>query len=202
MLVPLLLDNVVLMAHLTDVIAQAGVAVHASAVLWWRAIIGLALIGVVDVVVQRRKHAVRLKMSPREVRDERAQAEGRPESKQRRRALGLRRARNLRVDAIRRATVVITNPTRVAVALRYAPPLIDVPTVVARGADLMAPFVRAVARLFAVPVIEAPELARSLYLHVDIDEPIPEECYAAVAAIFTWIVRSRGALRRGDEEDM
>jgi flagellar biosynthetic protein FlhB len=66
----------------------------------------------------------------------------------------------------------------------------------------MAPFVRAVARLFAVPVIEAPELARSLYLHVDIDEPIPEECYAAVAAIFTWIVRSRGALRRGDEEDM
>jgi flagellar biosynthesis protein FlhB len=51
-----------------------------------------------------------------------------------------------------------------------------------------------------VPVIESPELARMLYRRADIDEPIPEECYAAVAAIFAWILRTHGVLRRGDED--
>jgi len=184
-----------------DPFAQAGAALQSCVRLWAHAAAVLAMAGAIDIIVQRRRHGLRLKMTPRELRDERAQAEGRPEAKQRRRVLGARQARNVRIAAIRRATAVVTNPTHLAIALRYAPPAIDVPVVVARGADLMAPIVRAAAHAFGVPVVESPELAWMLYSTADVDEAIPEECYAAVAAVFTWIIRTRGALRRGDDDE-
>ncbi|MDQ6767708.1 MAG: EscU/YscU/HrcU family type III secretion system export apparatus switch protein [Candidatus Eremiobacteraeota bacterium] len=199
--IPLFLQAVRPLAQAQDIMAQSGAAASMFVSLWWRAVIVLATVAILDVMLQRRRHAARLRMSPRELREERAKTEGRPETKQRRRAVGARRARNLRIAAIRRATAVITNPTHLAVALRYSPPSIDVPTVVARGADLMAPVVRSAARTFGVPIVESPELARTLYLSVDVDQPIPEECYAAVAAIFSWIIRTHGRLRRGDEEE-
>jgi len=202
LLTPVLFHHIAIIAQMSDVIAQAVAAVHASASLWWRALAAVALVAVIDVVVQRRRHALRLKMSQRELREERAQTEGRPEARQRRRAIGLRRVRGLRIGAIRRATAIIANPTHLAVALRYAPPQIEVPVVVARAAGLMAPVVRAAAEDHGVPIVESPELARMLYLHVDVDEQIPEEYYAAVAAIFTWIMKTHGALRRGDEDGM
>jgi flagellar biosynthesis protein FlhB len=202
LLSPILFRDVSMLAQLRDIVAQSLAAVHAAGVLWWRALIAVALVAVIDVIVQRRKHSTRLRMSPRELREERAQTEGRPEARQRRRSAGLRRVRDLRIDAIRRATAVVANPTHVAVALRYAPPKVDVPVVVARGAGLMVPVVRAVAVAAGVPIVESPELARMLYANVDVDEQIPEQYYAAVAAIFTWIIRTRGALRRGDEDGM
>ena len=201
LLTPILFHEIIVLAQLPDVVAQAVAAAHAGAILWWRAVVAVALVAAIDVVIQRRKHAMRLKMSPRELREERAQTEGRPEARQRRRAVGARRMRGLRIDAIRRATAVVANPTHFAVALRYAPPQIDVPIVVARARGLMAPVVRIVAGTFGVPIVESPELARMLYENVDVDEHIPEEYYAAVAAIFTWIIRTHGALRRGDEEN-
>jgi flagellar biosynthetic protein FlhB len=202
LLTPILFHSITMLAQMSDIVAQTAGAAHAGAVLWWRALIAVALVAVIDVIVQRRKHAVRIKMSPRELREERAQTEGRPEARQRRRAAGLRRLRGLRIDAIRRATAVIANPTHVVVALRYAPPQIDVPVVIARAAGLMAPIVRGVAVAAGVPIVESPELARMLYANVDVDEQIPEEYYAAVAAIFTWIIRTHGGLRRGDEDGM
>jgi flagellar biosynthetic protein FlhB len=199
---PLLFRHIVIIAQTRDMFVQAIAAAHASAGLWWRALVAVAIVAVIDVIVQRRRHAARLKMSPRELREERAQTEGRPEARQRRRAIGLRRVRGLRIDAIRRATAVIANPTHYAIALRYAPPQIDVPVVVARAAGLMAPVVRAAADAHGVPVVESPELARMLYHNVEVDDQIPEKYYAAVAAVFTWITMTHGALRRGDEEGM
>ncbi len=198
---PVLVGASLELAKGLDLYAQAGVAAQHSVALWSHAAGTIGIASAVDIAIQRRRHAQRLKMTPRELRDERAQTEGRPEAKQRRRAAGARQARNVRIAAIRRATAIVTNPQHLAIALRYAPPEIDVPVVVARGADLLAPVVRAAARAFGVPVVESPELARELYETVDIDEAIPEECYAAVAAVFTWIIRTRGALRRGDEDD-
>jgi flagellar biosynthetic protein FlhB len=95
----------------------------------------------------------------------------------------------------------VTNPTHIAVALRYDPPQIEVPAVVARGADLMASVVRGAAESFGVPIVEAPELARMLYAQTETDEPIPEEAYAAVAAVFAWILRTRGTLGGGAREE-
>jgi flagellar biosynthetic protein FlhB len=170
------------------------------AAFWQRTAPPLAAIAAFEVFIARRRHARRLRMTAREVRDERAEQEGRPELKARRRWLGVRRARNIRVAALKRATALVTNPTRVAVALRYAPPAVDVPTVVSAAADLGAATLRVVAQLHGVPVVESPELARALFTRVDVDEPIPEELYAAVAAIFAWIIRTRGALPGLDPE--
>lgn len=163
--------------------------------IWWRAAVILGVLACVELFVARRRFAKSIRMTPRELQEERAETEARPEAKQRRRSAGVARARNLRISAIAKATAVVANPTHIAVALRYAPLELDVPTVVARGADLRAAIVKAAARIFDVPIIEAPELARALYSSVEVDEPIPEECYAAVAAVFAWIVRTRGSLR-------
>jgi len=177
-------------------IASEAAVLKSVLVTFWARAAGLLLaLAVIDVAVARRHHAMRLRMTPREVRDERAEQEAKPELKGRRRSIGLARTRKLRIAAIKRATVVVTNPSHVAVALRYAPPDIDVPLVVSAGRDLAASLVRGAALAFDVPIVEAPELARALYARAGTDEPIPEELYAAVAAIFAWILKTRGTLR-------
>lgn len=100
----------------------------------------------------------------------------------------------MQVGAIAKASAIVVNPAHVAVALRYAPPAIDVPVVVSRGADFAALIVRSIALLYDVPIVESPELARSLYARLSVGQPIPEDCYAAVAAIFAWLIRTRGVL--------
>ena len=167
---------------------------HSLFGLWWRSSAALCAIAVVDVALARQRFAKRLRMTPREVRDERAEQEGKPEIKARRRGIVVRRARRIRLEAIRRASAVIANPTHVAVALHYDPPAIDVPVVIAAGAGAAAALVRGVAAYHEIPVIESPDLARALFTHVDIDEPVPEEYYAAIAAIFAWLLRTRGRL--------
>ena len=166
---------------------------------WWMIVIILALPASFDVWRTRRRGLLALRMTPREVRDERVEAEGKPELRARRRAHAASDARNVQIGAIRRATAVVTNPTHVAVVLRYAPPLIHVPIVVSRGADLAAALVRAVAALHDVPIIESPDLARTLYASVALGEPIPEECYAAVAAVFAWLLHTRGVLSGAED---
>jgi flagellar biosynthetic protein FlhB len=177
-----------------DFSANAAALGSAIAALWRSAVPLALIVGLADIALQRIRFVRGLRMTPREVKEERADSEGRPEIKARRRSAAVRRARGMRVGAIREATAVVTNPTHIAIALRYDPPQIDVPIVVARGADLMAAVVRGAAESFGVPVVEAPELARLLYAQAEADDPIPEEAYAAVAAVFAWILRTRGAL--------
>jgi len=174
--------------------STAAVAAESLSKLWWYSSAALCAIAIVDVALARRRHAQHLRMTPREVRDERAEQEGRPEIKARRRGIAMRRARRVRLEAIRRASAIIANPTHVAIALRYAPPTTDVPIVAAAGAGAAAAFVRTVAAYHDIPVIESPELARELFARVDVDEPVPEEYYAAIAAIFAWLLRTRGRL--------
>ena len=161
---------------------------------WSSAVLLLLVVAGADVLLARRSAAANLRMTPREVREERSEFEGRPEHKSRRRSLFARFGRSLRVSAIRHATAIVTNPTRIAIALRYAPPSIDVPLVVARGADMAAALMRSLARLHRIPIVESRELAQLLYFKTDVNEAIPEECYAAVAAVFAWILRTRGTL--------
>lgn len=185
----------------SDFSAVAGALGGAFAHLWRGATLGTLAVGAADIAVQRSRLLRALRMSAREVKEERAENEGRPETKARRRTVAAKRARGLRIGAIAQATAVVTNPTHIAVALRYDPPQIEVPAVVARGADLMAAVVRGAAESFGVPIVEAPELARMLYAQTETDEPIPEEAYAAVAAVFAWILRTRGTLGGGAREE-
>jgi flagellar biosynthetic protein FlhB len=167
---------------------------------WFRSFAGFGLIAIVDVWRIRARTRASLGMTAHEVRDERAESEARPELRARRRNAATRMTRNIDIAAIAHATAVVTNPMHVAVALHYAPPAVDVPLVVSRGADLAAVTVRSIAVLNEVPIIESPDLARTLYARATLNEPIPEECFAAVAAVFAFILQTRGTLRGAANE--
>jgi len=168
---------------------------------WLRIAVGLSAPALAEIWWVRKRAKSALRMTPREVREERAETEGRPELRSRRRANAASRARDIRIGAIRQASAIVVNPTHVAVALRYAPPSIDVPIVVSRGADFAALLVRSAAVLHDVPIVESPELAHALYARLGVGQAIPEDCYAAVAAIFAWLIRTRGALAGGSGAD-
>ncbi len=132
------------------------------------------------------------RMSKHELKEELKQAEGDRMIKARLRSLRLDRSRKRMLSAVPRATMVVVNPTHYAVAMRYVRAEGGAPMVVAKGADLVALKIRAVAEDHAIPVVEDPPLARSLYAAVDVDRPIPAEFYRAVAEIVHLIQQRNG----------
>lgn len=150
----------------------------------------LVVVAALDWAWQRHHHIDQLKMSREEVRQEHRENEGDPVIKQRLRALRMERARRRMMTEVPKATVVITNPTHYAVALSYdaATP---VPTVVAKGTDLIAKRIRELAAEHHVPVIENPPLARALHAQVEIGAAIPASHYQAVAEIIALVMRLR-----------
>lgn len=157
----------------------------------------LAVLGVgamLDWMWQRQRFSARMRMSREEMKEESRQSDGDPQVKQRQRQIRSDRARRRMMQAVPKATVVITNPTHFAVALRYEQDKTDAPICVAKGADLIALRIRALAEEHKVPVIEDPPLARALFSAVEVDEAIPHHHYAAVAKVIGFVLN--GAKRR------
>jgi flagellar biosynthetic protein FlhB len=90
-----------------------------------------------------------------------------------------------------KAKVILVNPTHVAVALKYDPPKMDAPIVLAKGADHLAEKIMEIARAHGVPIIRRPELARTIYSTVKIGEPIPQNLFVAVAEVLAMLHRLR-----------
>ncbi len=134
----------------------------------------VTIIALVDYVYQRNRWWNRLKMTLQEVRDEYKQMEGSPEIKGRIRSIRNERSRQRMMANVPNATVVITNPTHFAVALKYDRDM-AAPICLAKGADDVAFRIREMAREHDIPIIENPPLARALFASVDIDETIPTE---------------------------
>jgi flagellar biosynthetic protein FlhB len=152
----------------------------------WKIVIAFLVIGGADALLQRFLHGRDLRMSKQELKDEYKETEGKPEHKH---ALRHRHQEILMQNmsaAVKKADAVIVNPTHIAVALRYDEKTMNAPTVVAKGAELMAAQIRELAREAGVPVCRDAPLARALY-HLEIDEEIPEELYEAVAVILRWV---------------
>jgi flagellar biosynthetic protein FlhB len=141
-----------------------------------------------DFIYQRRSWLKRMKMSLQEIRDEHKQNEGDPKIKAKIRQIGMQRARRRMMAAVPDASVVITNPTHFAVALKYDHGRMNAPTVVAKGVDAVALRIREVATAANVPIVENRPLARALYASVEIDHPVPTEHYAAVAEIIGYVM--------------
>ena len=116
----------------------------------------LGVIGMLDWMWQRQRFTQRMRMSREEMKEESRQSDGDPQVKQRQRQIRSDRARRRMMQAVPKATVVITNPTHFAVALRYEQDKTDAPICVAKGADLIALRIRALAEEHKVPVIEDP----------------------------------------------
>ena len=154
----------------------------------------VTVIAVLDFMYQKFEHNKTMMMSRQEIKDELKQSEGDPIVKQRLRQIRQERARKRMMAAVPDASVVITNPTHYAVALKYQLNVMAAPVVVAKGIDDLALRIRAVAKESDVPVVENPPVAQALYAGVEIDEPISEEHFKAVAEIIGYVMRLKGEL--------
>ena len=143
----------------------------------------MAMIATVDLVWSRFHWLRDLRMTKQEVKDEHKQAEGDPILKARLRSLARDRVRQRMMAAVPKATLVIANPTHFAIALRYDRDSDAAPVVVAKGQDLIALRIKALAEEHGVPVFENVALARSMYKQVSVDSLIPQQFYHAVAEL-------------------
>jgi flagellar biosynthetic protein FlhB len=155
---------------------------------------GLVVIAGVDFPIQLIRRILRLKMTLQDVRDEQKEAEGSPE----RRAVQRQRQRQIAMGgvagAMREAQFVVTNPSHFAVALAYDPAKASAPIVLAKGRGDKALAMRELAAEYALPVLEYPPLARSLYYTTRERQVIREELYGAVAALLAFVL----SLKRGE----
>jgi flagellar biosynthetic protein FlhB len=151
----------------------------------------LLVIGIADAIYQKWKYIHDLKMTRQEVKRDRKDTEGSPEVKSRIRRIQIEMASRRMLREVPRASVVLVNPTHVAVALRYEAREMEAPIMVAKGADHLAEKIREIARAYGVPIIRRPELARTIYSTIEPGNPIPDALYVAVAEVLGMIYRLR-----------
>jgi flagellar biosynthetic protein FlhB len=171
------------------------IAAYLIEILLWTALrIGMALLvlALLDYGFQRWKYEQDLKMTPQEIREEMKHLEGNPETIARRRAVQRQLALNRLSAAVPKADVVITNPTELAVAVQYEPETMAAPLVVAKGAGVIARRIRRLALEHGIPIIEKKPLAQALYREVDVNQPVPEDKYAAVAEVLAYVYQLTG----------
>lgn len=155
----------------------------------------LLIVAVMDVLYQRTEHMKKMRMSKQELKDEYKQSEGDPQVKGKLRQLRAEKARQRMMANVPNSTVVITNPTHYAVALKYEPDTMEAPICVAKGIDAIALRIRDVAKENKVTIYENPPLARTLYSVIEIDETVPQEHYKAVAEVISFVFRQQGKLK-------
>ena len=186
----------ILLKQLTDDIlglslqtADAAIASSARLLLWFLLAVSmpLLLIALMDVPWQLWSHRKQLRMTRQEVIDEHKESEGRPEVKQKIRAMQQAAARQRMMTQVPTADVIITNPTHYAVALRYDVRQGKAPILVAKGIDEVAARIRELGSASQVPLVASPMLARAVYASCDLDQEIPSGLYLAVAQILTYV---------------
>ena len=154
----------------------------AGAGLWCQALLVAAVLGGLDLLWARRRHRRSLRMTREEVRREHREQEGDPRHRAHRRAAHRQLLVAGRARGVPAATVVVINPTHVAVGLRWAPEECDAPYLVVRGREAEARSIRREALALGIPVVRDVALARTLVEH-DVGEEVPEELYRAASAV-------------------
>ncbi|MCS7305087.1 MAG: flagellar biosynthesis protein FlhB [Thermoguttaceae bacterium] len=154
--------------------------------------LALLILALLDYGYQKWRYEQDLKMTTQELREEMRNLEGDPHVIARRKAVQRQLALQRLSSAVPKADVVITNPTELAVALRYEPEEMIAPIVVAKGAGVLAQRIRRLAIEHDIPIVERKELAQALYREVDVGKPIPEDKYAAVAEVLAYVYQLKG----------
>jgi len=162
--------------------------------LWTTLKVGVALLvlALLDYGFQYWRHEQDLKMTPQEVREELKNLEGDPQIAARRKVVQRQLALHRLSQAVPKADVVVTNPTELAVAIQYQPESMAAPIVVAKGAGVVAQRIRRLAAEHGIPIVERKPLAQALYREVEINHPIPQEKYAAVAEVLAYVYHLKG----------
>jgi flagellar biosynthetic protein FlhB len=161
----------------------------------WNLGLAYAVVAALEFLVQRRQFEGGIKMTKQEVKDEHKQMEGNPQVKGKIRQMQYRMARGRMMKDVATASLVVTNPTHFAVALRYEAGAMQAPEVVAKGQGWLALKIRSVAQEHDIPIVENRPLAQLLYKKVEVGEAIPVELYRAVAEILAYLMRAREAFR-------
>lgn len=142
-----------------------------------------------DIIIVRKQYFSQLKMSKQEVKDEMKNMDGDPMVKAKIRQIQMQMSRKRMMAEVPTADVVITNPTHYAVAIRYKEDKHRAPVVVAKGMNQIALNIKKIARENGVHIVQNPPLARSLYAEVDLEAPIPESLFQAVAEVLAYVYK-------------
>ncbi|MEI7037477.1 EscU/YscU/HrcU family type III secretion system export apparatus switch protein [Fulvimonas yonginensis] len=166
-------------------------AVFSRVATWLLAV--MVLLAIADVLFSRREYVRKLRMSRRDIKDETKRHEGDPSIRAKRRRLAAELLKRTRaIGRVAEADVVMTNPTHLAVALRYRPRTMRAPVVLAKGSDRVAARMRKLAERHGVPMLRSPELARALFRECGIDEPVPAELFGQLAPVYRWLMARPG----------
>jgi flagellar biosynthetic protein FlhB len=157
-----------------------------------RVSLAFLVLAALDYVYQRWQYEKSLRMTRDEVKEEMKQAEGDPVVKGRIKSLQRQAAMHRMMTDVPKADVVVVNPIHFAVAMRYDSTSMEAPTVVAKGARLVAERIVATAKAHGIPIVEDPPLARALHAGVEIGRQIPVHLYKAVAEILAYVYQISG----------
>ena len=152
--------------------------------------VAMLIVGLADYALQRWKHERQLMMTREEQKQEAREEQGDPQVRSRQRRLQREARKERGIKDVPQATVVITNPTHLAIALRYSPDM-AAPLVVAKGSGRRAERIKEVARQHGIHVTENKPVARTLYKHIDVGRAVPPQLYAAVATILAVAYRAK-----------
>lgn len=152
----------------------------------------LLVLALLDYLYQRWKFEQDLRMSHQEMREELREMQGDPEVMRQRKALQRQLVMSRLKTVVPTAEAIVTNPTELAIAIRYDMDTMAAPVVVAKGAGVLAQRIRRLGLEHGIPIVERKELAQSLYKHVEVGQPIPTEQYAAVAEVLRYVYQLKG----------
>lgn len=192
----LLMPGIVLHVQEAATGAPAGVAtalrsVYVKVTTWVLVLLGL--VALFDLWFSRREYLRKLRMSRRDIKDEVKRREGDPTIRSKRRRLMSELLKHSRsVQRVPEADVVLTNPTHLAVALKYRPKTMRSPVVLAKGSDAVAARMRTAATQAGVPLLRSPELARALFKACKVDQPVPQDLYKTLAPVYRWLMKRPG----------
>ena len=152
----------------------------------------ILVIAILDYLYQKFEFEKSIRMSRQELKDENKETEGSPQIKSRIRQVQLQMARSRMMQAVPLADVVVTNPTHIAVGLKYDADKMSAPRVVAKGQRLIAEKIKEIAAKAKVPIVENKPLARALYEAVDVGMAVPAKLYKAVAEVLAYVYKLKG----------
>ncbi|MEA2031769.1 MAG: flagellar biosynthesis protein FlhB [candidate division Zixibacteria bacterium] len=154
--------------------------------------VAILIIGIIDYVYQKYEFEKSIRMSKQDIKDENKETEGSPQNKSRVRQIQSQMARTRMMQAVPLADVVVTNPTRLAVALKYDQEQSNAPYVLAKGQRKIAEGIKAIALKHNIPIIEDKPLAQALFKMCDVGQSIPAALYRAVAEMLAYVYRLKG----------
>jgi flagellar biosynthetic protein FlhB len=170
-----------------------GFMARASLAVGFKTGLAFLVLAVLDYIFQRFEYEREMRMTKEEVKEEEKTTEGDPLTRSRIKGVQRKIAYRRMMQDVPGADVVVTNPTHIAVALKYEVEDMSAPRVVAKGADLIAARIREIAQEHGVPIVEDKPLARALYASVEIGDQIPEKLFQAVAQLLAYIYRVKNA---------